>query len=102
MTEPPAAPELVLLAIETGVVSGVAVVLPVLLVVIAFVPLNGGGPAPYDAGPPPMGCTHTFSHYGRCCSRVNTFCGIVLACATIAVPACCRIWACDSWVVAAA
>jgi hypothetical protein len=55
MTEPPAAPELVLLAIETGVVSGVAVVLPVLLVLIAFVPLNGGGPAPYDAGPPSMG-----------------------------------------------
>jgi len=40
--------------------------------------------------------------YGSFCSRVRMFCGIVLAWATIAVLACCRIWALDSAEVAAA
>ena len=34
-------------------------------------------------------------YYGSFWSRVRMFCGIVLACATIAVLACCRIWALD-------
>ena len=41
-------------------------------------------------------------YYGSFCSRVRMFCGMVLACATIAVLACCRIWALDNCEVACA
>ena len=40
--------------------------------------------------------------YGSFWSGVNMFCGIVLACATIAVLACCRICALDRFEVACA
>jgi len=128
MTEPPAAPELPLLATDTVccgvllpvefVMSGVAVVAavvpPVAVVVVMFSYLQAFcGRDCSDSlkargadliGPRPAASSRDrlAGHYGSFCNSVNTFCGTVLACATIAVLDCCRIWARDSAEVAAA
>ena len=47
-------------------------------------------------------CDLRIIYYGSFCNRVRMFCGMVLAWATIAVLACCRIWALDSCEVACA
>ena len=88
MTEPPAAAELLLLAIETGE-------LVLLLTAIAYSSkiVEAGASATPASGP---------SRYGSFCSNVRMFCGMVLACDTIAVEACCRIWDLDSSEVACA
>jgi hypothetical protein len=92
MTEPPAAPALELLAIETGEVVEVVE----LITNYPFEKKAGGGhlatPAsPYDDEWLRLVYASSRFTYGSFCNSVRMFCGIVFACATIAVPACCRI-----------
>src|SRR6185437_3642965 len=89
MTDPPAAPALLLLATETGDD-----------VVMArssspAIQSKRRGWTPCGAHPcsPCRECLRLVTHriYGSFWIRVSTFCGTVLAWATIAVLACCRI-----------
>jgi hypothetical protein len=113
MTEPPAAPALELLAIDTGSLP----VVPVLVVLVVVIEdylherKNPRAAAKMTMGGCLAAPTQLFREclklyqidlYGSFCSRVRMFCGIVLAWATIAVLACCRIWAFDRLEVACA
>ena len=104
MTEPPAAAALLPPATEMGVV--------VLLTVAIDSQLrrhNGARKKPQGgrlSAPAPWhhksASTRGSLPYGSFCNSVRMFCGMVLAWATMAVPACCRIWALDSCEVACA
>src|SRR5579883_502099 len=97
MTEPPAAAALLLPATET---TGWAL-LVLLTVVMAH--SKGERRTPPRGARPPSFATRSAIHpapYGSFCSSVRMFCGMVFAWATIAVLACCRIWAFDSAEVA--
>ena len=102
MTEPPAAPALELLAIDTGLVDDVE-----LMAIYSVLKTCEGGRLAAPALPYGHECFKLVLHqvasiYGSFCNSVRMFCGIVFACATIAVPACCRIWAFDRAEVACA
>src|SRR6185312_6389103 len=96
MTEPPAAAALLPPATETTgefTLLLVDIALSVLATALGTRKRQRGGrraaPVPLHHHEPVQ--AHGVRRYGSFWSRVNTFCGTVLACATIAVLACCRI-----------
>ncbi len=116
MTDPPAAAALEFAAMEVGPLFAatlLALVVAAVLVVMdpmlsesqarcrathhRFSEVAGTCAVPANLLFPPGSVPRA---YGSFCSSVRMFCGIVLAWATIAVEACCRIWALDKLEVA--